>query len=82
MVTKNGMVFKCNAGHYSLFCPMGAYEPLSAAHGDAYKLAWSSALVPLHHLLQFQHCTTVGAALENFSAHKQKKGLVPRTQEK
>ena len=42
MVTKNGMVFKCNAGHYSLFCPMGAYEPLSTAHGDAYKLAWST----------------------------------------
>ncbi len=42
LVSKSGMVFRCNDHPVSLFCSQLGYEPLSTGHGDAYKIAWST----------------------------------------
>jgi len=42
LVSKSGMVFKCNGYPLSLFCAQSGYEPLIKDYGDAYKLAWTT----------------------------------------
>ena len=42
LVSKSGMVFKCNPHPMSLFCSSVGYEPLTSEYGDAYKLAWTT----------------------------------------
>jgi len=42
LVSKSGMVFQCKTYPMSLFCSQEGYEPLTTAHGEAYKLAWTT----------------------------------------